>query len=109
MPNSNVDSPGIPCDVRLRFTSNIGVAQFNRRFYLPAIPRPGESCVPVDDLQPMVIESISHRFEGPHVEINFLSTECPADHTWQSLYAYLTEAGWDLDDATGSIIRSLNL
>ena len=109
MSDSKADAPKIPCDVFITFTSDIGSAEFNRRFYLPAVPRPGESCTPVDGYPAMVLESVAHRFEVPNVVIRLRQSERPADETWKSLYIHLSETGWDLVDTTGAIIREFEL
>ena len=109
MTDSKPVAPKIPCDVFVTFTSDIGSAEFNRRFYLPAVPRPGESCTPVDGYPQMDLESVVHRFEGAQVVIRLRRSERPADESWKSLYAHLSETGWDLSDAAGAIIRELDL
>lgn len=109
MPNRTEDAPKIPADVVIVLETAIGMAEFNKRFYLPTTPRPGDSCRPVDALDPMLVESVVHRFEDRCVDIRFPRTTLPSSESWKSAYAMLSDAGWDLSDASGSVLLELDL
>jgi len=109
MPNRTEDAPKIPTDVIIVLETPVGMAEFNKRFSLPAIPRPGDTCRPVDPLDTMIVESVVHRFEDGYVDIRFPRTALPSDESWKSAYAMLSDAGWDLSDASGSVLLELDL